>query len=61
MLALGDAVDQRVDVERVRPQGVGRDLTVQHGGRDVRVVGRDLPPALGAVVGADPDDADEFV
>ena len=53
MLALGDQVDQRLDVERAPAERMGRDLAVEDQRGDVGVVGRDLAPALGAVVGPD--------
>ena len=61
VLALGDHVDQIVDVERVLAQRIGRDLAVQNLRRDVGVVGRDLPPALAALIGADPNEADKLI
>ncbi len=48
-------------VERVIAQRVRCDLAVEHVRRDVRVVRRDLSPALGAVVGADADERDPLV
>ena len=46
---------------RVPPKRPGRDLAVQHLRGDVGVVGRDLAPALRAVLGGDPHEADELV
>ena len=58
VLALGDQIDQRVDVGGVGAQRVGRDLAVHHDRRDVREIGRNLAPALGPVVRRDADEAD---
>jgi hypothetical protein len=38
---------------RIRTERMWSDLAVEHLYGDVRVVGRDLPPALAAVVGSD--------
>ena len=61
VLALRNEVDQARDVERVLAERPGRDLPVQDRAGDVGVVGRDLAPALRAVVGGDADEADELV
>jgi hypothetical protein len=61
VLALGDEVDQAVDVEGVVAEGMGRHLAVQHQRRDVGVVGRHLAPTLAALVASDPHQADEFI
>src|SRR3546814_17854246 len=50
-----------LDVEGAVAEHMRRDLTVQHLGRDVGVVGRHLAPALAAVVGPYPDEAHELV
>ena len=61
VLLLLDAVDERVDGEGIGAEGIGRDLPVEDLGGDVGVVGRELAPTLGAVLGGDADEADEAV
>jgi hypothetical protein len=61
MLPLGDRIDQRVDIQRVRAQRPGRNLAVEDLRGDVGVIGRNLPPALGAFIGSHPYEANEFV
>src|SRR5215470_13862239 len=58
VLALFDAFDERIDLQGAGPERPGRDLTVKDRGRDVRVIGRGLTPALSAAVGGDAHEAD---
>ena len=60
VLALGDLSDEGLDVERVTTQCMRRDLAMENVRGDVRVVRRDLTPALGAVVGAYANQRDIF-
>ena len=60
VLALGDQVHKAVDITGVVAERMGRHLAVQHQGRDVGVVGRDLAPAFGARLGPHPHQADEL-
>src|SRR5947208_1100523 len=61
VLALLDAIDQGIDLERVGTERPGGDLTVEDGGGDVGVVGRGLTPADRARLGGHPDEAHELV
>ena len=61
VLLLLDPVDERLDVGRVATQHPRHDLSVEHGRRDVGVVGGGLPPTDRARVGRDLDEADELV
>ena len=53
---LGDHIFQRVDTTAQCPRG---HLAMQDLGRDVAVIGRDLPPALRAIRGRDPHETDQ--
>ena len=61
VLGVEDAGGESARVERVHAHHVRRDLAVQHLGRDVGVVGRDLAPALGAVVRPHPNERHPLV
>ena len=60
VLALLDAIDQGIDLERVGTERPGGDLTVEDGGGDVGVVGRGLTPADCAGLGGHADEAHEL-
>src|SRR5439155_20262599 len=60
VLALLDASDERVDVERVGSERPGRKLAVEDGCSDVVIVCRALAPAHGTRVGGQPHEAHEF-
>ena len=61
MLALLDQVEMIVEIVDLAAQGPGGDLPVQNLRRNVRVIGRKLPPAGGPAFIRDPGKAHEFV
>src|SRR5207302_9352820 len=60
VLALLDAIDQGIDIERVGTERPAGDLTVEDGGGDVGVVGRGLTPADCAGLGGRAAEAHEL-
>ena len=61
MFALLDGVEQGADVVGVPSERPGRHLPMQHQGGDIRVIGRDLAPALRAILLGDAHEAHERV
>ena len=61
MFALVDAEQGIGEVQRTRAQRMPGHLAVEDLASDVRVVGRDLTPALVARIGRHPDETDKFV
>ena len=60
MLAFDDDIGQFADSGDIRAERPRRHLAVQDQGGDVRIIGRDLTPALPAAFIGNPDEADEF-
>ena len=60
-LALGDLVDQSLEVADIPAERMGSHLPVEHPRRDVGVVGGDLAPPLRPVVGPHPNESDVLV
>ena len=61
MLLLRDGLGEPVDVQGVLTEYMGRDLTMQHPGGDVRVVWRNLPPAALSGIRGHAHEGDELV
>jgi len=61
MLAFGNQRDKRINVARVGTEAPFGDLPVENVAGDVRVIGRNLTPALASVISGDPHKPDKLV
>lgn len=61
VLAVTHRVEHGVDIAAIHAQGIRRDLSVQNVRCDVRVIRRDLTPALRSVFGGRTHETDILV
>ena len=61
MLALIDEFQRVGEIQRISAQGMARNLPVEDFAGDVRIVGRNLAPALFTRIRGYPDETDKFI